>query len=176
MQFEQPAQEARLLDYLHEVKHAATRLERLERAIDDPMMGAPARTRAVIDAVQALRTRQATLNPEVTAIAWQAQHRVHSRYHRLIGRQTCRQKMVRAVGRVGVMVERQPGQAQPVAVALQRSVTAIIRSWCRSPATAGQVAAWSGPVAVYCIVVVTTDWSRDAHAGPIHRADAARPV
>src|SRR5216683_7196392 len=33
--FEPTAQEATLLDYLHEVEHVADRLERLERAIDD---------------------------------------------------------------------------------------------------------------------------------------------
>jgi len=55
VQFEQPAQEATLLDYLHEVEHVVTRLERLERAIDDAIVGAPPRMRAVIDALQALR-------------------------------------------------------------------------------------------------------------------------
>ena len=50
-----PAQEATLLDYLYEVEHVATRLERLERAIDDALLGAPPRMRAVIDALQALR-------------------------------------------------------------------------------------------------------------------------
>ena len=39
--FEQPAQEATLLDYLHEVDHAADRLERLERAIDVAVATAP---------------------------------------------------------------------------------------------------------------------------------------
>ena len=53
--FEQPAQEATLLDYLHEVEHAATRIERLERAIDDAIVGAPPQMRAVIEALQALR-------------------------------------------------------------------------------------------------------------------------
>lgn len=53
--FEQPAQEATLLDYLHEVEHAAGRIERLERGIDAAVHTAPARMRAVIDALQALR-------------------------------------------------------------------------------------------------------------------------
>jgi transposase len=175
--FEQPAQEATLLDYLHEVEHAATRIERLERAIDDAIMGAPPRMRAVIDALQALRgiakmsavtivaevgelsrfarapqlmgycgmgaredssgerhrrggitktgnahlrrivieaawayrhrpavggalrKRQATLSSEVTAIAWKAQHRLHTRYRRLLGRSKCQQKVVTAIGR-----------------------------------------------------------------------------
>ena len=50
-----PAQEATLLDYLHEVEHVADRIERLERAIDAAVQTAPARMRAVIDALQALR-------------------------------------------------------------------------------------------------------------------------
>lgn len=53
--FEQPAQEATLLDYRHEVDHAASRLERLERAIDDAVTTAPSPMRAVIEALQALR-------------------------------------------------------------------------------------------------------------------------
>jgi transposase len=55
VQFEHPAQEATRLDYLHEVEHAADRIERLERAIDDAVQTAPARMRAVIEALQALR-------------------------------------------------------------------------------------------------------------------------
>ena len=53
--FEQPAQEATLLDYLHEVDHVVGRIERLERAIDAAVKTAPAQMRAVIDALQALR-------------------------------------------------------------------------------------------------------------------------
>jgi transposase len=55
LQFEQPAQEATRLDYLHEVDHVADRIDRLERAIDDAVKTAPARMRAVIDGLQALR-------------------------------------------------------------------------------------------------------------------------
>jgi transposase len=55
MQFEPPAQEATRQDYLHEVDHAASRLERLDRAIDDAVKTAPASMRAVIEALQALR-------------------------------------------------------------------------------------------------------------------------
>src|SRR5437867_3493501 len=55
VQFEQPAQEATRLDYLHEVDHAVGRIERLERAIDDAVQTAPPTMRAVIDALQALR-------------------------------------------------------------------------------------------------------------------------
>ncbi len=53
--FEQPAQEATLLDYVHEVDHVADRVERLERAIDEAVTLAPPRMRAVIEALQALR-------------------------------------------------------------------------------------------------------------------------
>jgi len=61
-----------------------------------------------------LRKRQATLSPEVTAIAWKAQHRLHSRYCRLVARGKCRQQVVTAVGRellgfiwaIGVELER----------------------------------------------------------------------
>ena len=55
VRFEQPAQEATLLDYLHEVEHVAGRIERLERAIDEAVQTAPVRMRAVIAALQALR-------------------------------------------------------------------------------------------------------------------------
>ena len=53
--FDQPAQEATLLDYTHEVDHVAARIERLESAIDAAVTLAPVRLRAVIDALQALR-------------------------------------------------------------------------------------------------------------------------
>lgn len=189
--FEQPAQEATLLDYLHEVEHMAGRIEQLERAIDEAVKTAPARMRAVIDALQALRgialvsavtivaevgelsrfarapqlmgysgmgvsenssgdrtrrgritktgnahlrrivveaawayrhrpavggalrKRQATLSEQVKGIAWKAQHRLHGRYRKLLGRGKCPQQVVTAVGRellgfiwaIGVAVE-----------------------------------------------------------------------
>ena len=53
--FPHAAQEATLLDYLHEVDHVAARIERLEAAIDAAVQAAPPRMRAVIDALQALR-------------------------------------------------------------------------------------------------------------------------
>ena len=53
--FEQPAQEATRLDYLHDVDHAADRIIRLERAIDTAIQTAPAKMRDVINALQALR-------------------------------------------------------------------------------------------------------------------------
>jgi len=196
VQFAQPAQEATLLDYLHEVDHVAERLARLERAIDAAVQTAPATMRAVIEALQALRgialvsavtivaevgelsrfvrapqvmgycglgaredssgartrrggitktgnahlrrvvveaawayrhrpavsaalrKRQATLSEEVKAIAWKAQHRLHGRYRKLLGRGKCQQHVVTAVGRellgfiwaIGVAVEHRPAQ------------------------------------------------------------------
>lgn len=195
--FEQPAQAATLLDYLHEVEHAAGRIERLERVIDEAVQTAPARMRAVIDALQALRgialvsavtivaevgelsrftrapqvmgysgmgaredssggrtrrggitktgnahlrrivieaawayrhrpsvggglrKRQAALSDDVKAIAWKAQHRLHGRYRKLLGRGKCQQQVVTAVGRellgfiwaIGVVVEHRTPQA-----------------------------------------------------------------
>ena len=53
--FEQPAQEATRLDYLTEVDHAAERIARLERAVDDAVTRAPASMRHLIDGLQALR-------------------------------------------------------------------------------------------------------------------------
>jgi transposase len=53
--FEQPAQQATLLDYVNEVEHARERIQRLERAIDEAIEAAPATMRAVMDALQALR-------------------------------------------------------------------------------------------------------------------------
>jgi transposase len=53
--FEHAAQEATVLDYLHEVEQQADRIERLERAIDNAVKTAPERMRAVIEALQALR-------------------------------------------------------------------------------------------------------------------------
>jgi transposase len=53
--FEQPAQEATRLDYLHEVDHVADRIDRLDRAIEDAVQTAPVRMRAVIEGLQALR-------------------------------------------------------------------------------------------------------------------------
>jgi transposase len=49
------AQEATLLDYLHEVDHVASRITRLERALDEAVMIAPAPMRTVIAGLQALR-------------------------------------------------------------------------------------------------------------------------
>jgi transposase len=53
--FAHAPQEATLLDYVHEVDHAADRVARLERAIEEAVQTAPPAVRAVIAALQALR-------------------------------------------------------------------------------------------------------------------------
>jgi transposase len=53
--FEQLAQEATLLDYLHEVEHGAARIARLDGVITEAAKSAPPQMRAVIEALQALR-------------------------------------------------------------------------------------------------------------------------
>jgi transposase len=55
LSFEQPAQEATFLDYLHEVEHEVERVSRLERAIDQAVEAAPTELRALIAGLQALR-------------------------------------------------------------------------------------------------------------------------
>jgi len=42
-------------DYVHEVEHAAARIERLEKSIDQAIAAAPDEIRTVIEALQALR-------------------------------------------------------------------------------------------------------------------------
>lgn len=199
--FEQPAQEATLLDYIHEVDHVAGRIERLEHAIDEAVKTAPIRMRGVIEALQALRgialvtavtiaaevgelsrfvkprqlmgysgavasedssgprtrrggitkagnahlrrvvieaawayrhrpavgaalrKRQAPASPEVKAIAWKAQHRLHARYRALTARGKCQQQVVTAIGRellgfiwaIGVHVESETGREKRIA-------------------------------------------------------------
>lgn len=53
--FQAPAQEVTLLDYLHEVEHAAGRIVRLEDAIEEAAKLAPPKMRAVIEGLQARR-------------------------------------------------------------------------------------------------------------------------
>jgi transposase len=48
--FDQPALEAALQDYFHEVEHAAARIERLEKSLDEAISKAPEQIRAVIEA------------------------------------------------------------------------------------------------------------------------------
>ena len=55
VRFQQPALEATLAHYLHEVEHAAERIGKLDKAIDEAVAQAAAEIRAVIEALQALR-------------------------------------------------------------------------------------------------------------------------
>jgi transposase len=191
VRFQQPAQEATLLDYLHEVEHASERIQRLEKSIDTAIETVPQKMRAVIAGLQSLRgiakisavsivaelgeisrfaqprqlmgysgavsrehssgervqrgsiskagnahlrrivveaawsyrhrpsigaalaTRQKDNSEEVKAIAWKAQHRLHTRYSKLCAKGKTKQKVVTAVGRellgfiwaIGVHVE-----------------------------------------------------------------------
>ena len=177
LRFERAAQEAVYLDYLHEVEHAAERVARLERAIDEGIETLPAEMRAVIAGLQALRgikqvsaativaeagplsrfsrpkqlmgysgmvsredstgsdvrrgaitktgnahlrrilgeaawayqyrpamspemkKRQEGLSEEVKEIAWKAQHRLCTRYRRLVAKGKLRSKVTTAIGR-----------------------------------------------------------------------------
>ena len=54
--FDQPAQEATLADYLHEVEHAQDRITRLEQGdMTSSIETIPEKMRAVVDALQSLR-------------------------------------------------------------------------------------------------------------------------
>lgn len=53
--FDQSAAQAAFLDYVHQVEHAADRLQALEKAIADAIAAAPANIQEVVKALQALR-------------------------------------------------------------------------------------------------------------------------
>jgi transposase len=53
--FEEPALQAAFLDYVHEVEHAAERIQRLEKALDEAIAAAPAHIQEVVPALQGLR-------------------------------------------------------------------------------------------------------------------------
>jgi transposase len=55
VRFDQVASQAAFLDYVHEVEHAAERLQRIEKDIDDAIAAAPAEIQQVVQALQALR-------------------------------------------------------------------------------------------------------------------------
>jgi transposase len=55
VRFEHHAQQVTLADYVHEVDHAAQRISRLERSIDETIEHLPTKMRAVIEALQSLR-------------------------------------------------------------------------------------------------------------------------
>jgi transposase len=73
--------------------------------------------------IGALRRRQVGLSEPVKAIAWKAQHRLHGRFRKLLGRGKCPQQAATAVGRellgfiwaIGVAVEAEHRQARTVA-------------------------------------------------------------
>lgn len=71
--FDQPALEATLEDYRSEVKHAAERIVKLEKAIDEAVQQAAPEIRAVIEALQALRgvaqTTAATIVSELGSLS-----------------------------------------------------------------------------------------------------------
>jgi transposase len=73
VRFDQPALEATLADYLEEVEHAAARIVRLEKAIDEAVRQAPEQIRAVIESLQALRgvaqTTAATIVSELGSLS-----------------------------------------------------------------------------------------------------------
>jgi transposase len=175
--FEQPAQEATLLDYLHEVEHAQARIARLELAVEEAVKSTPPEMKAVIEGLQALRgiaevaavtivaelgeisrfsrarqlmgyggivacehssgesnwrggitktgnahlrrvvveaawgyrhrpnvgvalrKRQELVSEEVREIAWKAQHRLYTRYRKLMARGKDKGKVITAIGR-----------------------------------------------------------------------------
>jgi transposase len=53
--FDQPESQAAFLDYVHQVEHAADRLQTLDKAIDDAIAAAPPEIQEVVKALQALR-------------------------------------------------------------------------------------------------------------------------
>src|SRR5262249_15887786 len=48
---------------------------------------------------ESLRKRQAVVSEEIREIAWKAQHRVHTRYRKLMARGKEEEKVVAAIGR-----------------------------------------------------------------------------
>ena len=191
--------QATMVDYLAEVEHAAERIERLERAIDDAIAELPKDTQALVAGLQALRgiakttavtivaevgrlsrfehprqlmgysglvpseystggpgkanrgaitktgnahlrrvlveaawayrhrpgvkgslrQRQQGLGDEVKTIGWSAQHRLHERYRRMVGRGKAKPKVITAIARellgfvwaVGIEIERRQPDA-----------------------------------------------------------------
>lgn len=205
IRFDEFGAQATMVDYLGEVDHAAERLTRLERAIDDAIEELPDDSRALIAGLQALRgvakttavtivaevgrlsrfehprqlmgysglvpseyssggpgkakrgkitktgnahlrrvlveaawayrhrpgvkgdlrKRQQGLSDEAKAIGWKAQHRLHERYRRMVGRGKEKPKVITAVARellgfiwaAGIEIERQ----QPNGTTMRRA-------------------------------------------------------
>jgi transposase len=74
--FEQPAQQATLLDYLHEVDHMAARVKRLEQAITEAVKLAAPEVQEVVKGLQALRGIA-----EISAVTIVAELGQISRFH-----------------------------------------------------------------------------------------------
>jgi transposase len=69
VRFQQAALEATLADYVEEVDHVATRIVKLEKALDEAVRQAPPEIRAVIEALQALRGVAQTTAASIVAEA-----------------------------------------------------------------------------------------------------------
>ncbi len=69
VRFQHPALEATLADYLEEVDHVGTRIVKLDKAIDEAIRQSPPETRAVIEALQALRGVAKTVAVSIVAEA-----------------------------------------------------------------------------------------------------------
>jgi transposase len=80
-QCERAAQQATLLDYLHEVEPAAECVTRLKRAIDSAVERVPPKMRVVIEGLQALRGV-----PKISAVSIVAELGEGSRFATARGR------------------------------------------------------------------------------------------
>src|SRR6266542_4202305 len=99
LHLELPALEATLADYLHEVDHAAARLDRLEQALDAAIAAAPETLRSVIAALQCLRgIRQITAATIVSEVG-------------PLSRFTHPRELVGFIWAIGVAVERAQAMA-----------------------------------------------------------------
>jgi transposase len=102
MRFAHAAQDATLVDYIHEVDHAADRIARLERALDAAIAAAPATMRAVIEALQALRgvarVTAATIVAEVGSLARFARPKLLMGYAGMVASEDSSGKRIRRGG------------------------------------------------------------------------------
>ena len=100
--FDQPALEATLADYLHEVEHAAERIVRLEQSIEEAVAHAAPEVRAVIDALQALRgvalTTAATVVSELGSLTRFENPRQLMGYRGLVSRESTPAAIARSAG------------------------------------------------------------------------------
>jgi len=102
VRFAHAAQEATLLDYVQEVEHMRERLVRLEHAIDEAVETAPARMRAVIESLQALRgiarVSAATIVSEVGELSRFQQARQLMGYSGVVAREDSTGERIRRGG------------------------------------------------------------------------------